>query len=276
MHFFIPTPTRSTLELGPLTIHFYALTILLGIIIAMVVGRSRYRSLGGDPEELTDIAFWTIPAGIIGGRIYHVITSPDAYFGSHGRPIDAFKIWQGGMGIWGAIALGFVVARWRFAKTPRSLTFLQVADALAPGILLAQGVGRWGNWFNGELFGRPTTLPWGLEIPPNLRPAGFAQFATFHPTFLYESLWCFAGAAVLLTLPTMARLAPGYLFVAYIAIYTAGRLWIEALRIDQAHQIFGVRLNIWVSGLVLVVAVTALIRSQQRGLGSETVDSAND
>ena len=272
MRLFIPTPSTSVLELGSLTIHFYALAILLGIISALLIARNQYSRSGGDKEEISDLALWTILAGIVGGRLYHVITSPDAYFGTGGRPLNALKIWEGGMGIWGAVALGGAVAYFLFRSKPRSRSFAILADALAPALLVAQGIGRWGNWFNGELFGSPTTLPWGLEIPLGSRPVGYETFATFHPTFLYESLWCFAGALILLKVPLFQRLRPGYRFVAYIAIYTLGRTWIEALRIDDAHHIFGLRLNLWVSGTLLVISVGALIR---RGLGHSPVLDKN-
>jgi len=264
MRFFIPTPTRSWVALGPITIHFYALAILSGAVLAIFLTRYRYRQAGGDPEEVSDLALWSIPAGIIGGRLYHVITSPDAYFGAGGHPLNALKIWQGGMGIWGAIALGVIVARLRFSKISKNLSFSQALDAVAPALLIAQGVGRWGNWFNAELFGKPTTLPWGLEIPFGFRPVGYEQFSTYHPTFLYESLWCFAAAALLIYLPYFKKLPAGYLFVAYIALYTAGRTWIEALRIDQAHKILGWRLNVWVSATLLFISVLALIRSGRK------------
>ncbi|MEI6648246.1 MAG: prolipoprotein diacylglyceryl transferase [Actinomycetes bacterium] len=261
MQTFIPTPNFSAVGIGPFTIHLYALAILLGIIVALVVGRHRYVALGANPEEIFEVAIWAVPAGIVGGRLYHVVTSPDAYFGAHGRPWDALKIWQGGMGIWGAIALGALVAFWRFRSAPRSLPFANFADALAPGILLAQAIGRWGNWFNGELFGSPSTLPWALKVPSNLRPMGYENIATYHPTFLYESLWSVAMALLLIFLPFFRRQAkfrPGFIFISYIFLYSVGRIWIEALRIDQAHHIFGVRLNIWVAGIVILLSGGAL------------------
>ena len=234
--------------------HFYALSILLGIIVAVSVGRLRYSQAGGDLDEITDIALWAIPAGIVGGRIYHVITSPDAYFGAHGKPLDALKIWEGGMGIWGAIALGTAVAFYAFKKKSRSLSFAQLADALAPGLLIAQAIGRWGNWFNVELFGGPSKLPWALEIPFQSRPVGYEIYSTFHPTFLYESLWCFAGAALFIWVPRLRQLQPGKVFIGYIAFYCLGRLGFESLRIDQAHLIGGLRVNIWVSFVGLSVS----------------------
>ena len=262
MKSFIPTPSYSAVAFGPFTLHFYALCILLGVIAAILIGRARYRDIGGNPDEITDIAVFAIPAGVIGGRLYHVVTSPQRYFGKGGHPLDAIKIWDGGMGIWGAIALGTLVAYFVFRSKARSASFAHFADALAPGLLVAQGIGRIGNWFNGELFGRPTDLPWGLEIPQQLRPLGFEKFSTFHPTFLYEALWCFLCAAVLIYLTPRFKARPGNIFYAYIALYCLGRSGTEYLRIDAAAHIFGLRLNQWVSLGGLISAVFTLLRSR--------------
>jgi len=264
MHCFIPTPSRSAVELGPLTIHFYAICILLGVIAAVVIGRRRYGNVGGDKDVITDVAITAIPAGIIGGRLYHVITSPDAYFGADGHPLNALKIWDGGMGIWGAIALGTTAAFLAFRRSERGTSFAIFADSLAPGILIAQAIGRWGNWFNGELFGRPTKLPWGLEIPRELRPPGFADFATFHPTFLYESIWCIASALLLIFLSRRKSLQAGNLFILYIALYCAGRCGIEYLRIDEAHHLWGLRLNEWVSAIGFLLSVFTFANKEKR------------
>jgi len=255
---FIPTPAVSKLELGFFTIHYYALCILLGILAAIIIGRVRYQDRGGNPSEIGDVAVFAIPAGIIGGRIYHVITSPDKYFGSGGVPLDAFKIWEGGLGIWGAVALGTLTAYLVFKRSGKSQSFGVFADALAPGLLVAQGIGRFGNWFNGELFGKPTTLPWGLEIPLINRPFGFENFTTFQPTFLYEALWCFVGAALISSAKVLRSRAAGDVFISYIAFYCFGRIWIESLRIDTAHQIFGLRLNVWVSAVGFVISTAYL------------------
>ena len=262
MYRFIPTPSHSAVAFGPFTIHFYALAILLGVITAMMVGRIRYNKVGGDPSEILDVAIYAVPAGIIGGRIYHVITSPERYFGSHGSPVEALKIWDGGMGIWGAIALGTAVSYFIFHRESRSANFALFADALAPGLLLAQAVGRFGNWFNGELFGRPTKLPWGLEIPLTLRPSGYEGYSTFHPTFLYESLWCLCAAGVLVLVARRFTLAPGNLFLGYVALYCLGRAMIESIRIDEAHHLFGVRVNEWVSVIGLLLSLSIFISRQ--------------
>ncbi len=259
---FIPTPSSNSIELGAITLRYYALCILLGIIVALLVGSVRWRRGGGIPGELYDLAIYVIPAGIIGGRLYHLLTTPELYFGSHGHLLDAFKIWQGGMGIWGAVAVGTGTA-YLYFRRERSLGFLQAIDALAPGILLAQAIGRWGNWFNHELFGSPTTLPWALKVPLADRPPGYENFATFHPTFLYESIWCLLCAAIILFSPRIRRLRPGNTFLLYISLYCLGRLWIEALRIDRAHLIWGVRLNVWVALISLIISSLFIIKGEK-------------
>ncbi|OIQ75969.1 prolipoprotein diacylglyceryl transferase [mine drainage metagenome] len=265
---FIPTPTVSAIHLGPLVFHFYALVILIGIFVAVIWGSKRWQRMGGGPNDIADISVFVVPIGIIGGRLYHVFTTPELYFGAHGHLIDALKIWRGGMGIWGAVALGAAASLYghrRLAKrNPDLPSFGSLADALAPGLVLAQAIGRWGNWFNGELFGRPTTLPWGLEIPVPLRPPGYESFATFHPTFLYESLWCVGVAIALIYAERRWKLVNGQVFVLYIALYTLGRGWIEWMRIDDAHHILGLRLNDWVSAIVLIASVIFLRRSRKR------------
>ncbi|CAB5240004.1 unannotated protein [freshwater metagenome] len=264
----IPTPTISVVEIGPLTVHFYALCIITGIAIAIWMGEVRFRKNGENLQGVvSDIAMWSVPAGIIGGRIYHVLTSPDQYFGSGGHPLDAIKIWEGGLGIWGAISLGSVTAFFAYknlAKSKELPKFAFFLDALAPGVLIAQGIGRFGNWFNGELFGRPLNAPFALEIPANLRPVGFEKFETFHPTFAYEALWCFLIAGILIWLTP--RLKAGMTFTLYVFLYCVGRFFIEALRIDSAHTIMGLRLNVWVSVVVGLISLGVFARiSRQSG-----------
>ncbi len=264
----IPSPSLSSFSVGPLTIHFYALCIITGIAAAIWIGRKRYANLGGNPDDVSEVAIWAVPFGIIGGRIYHVVTSPSQYFGSNGNPIDALRIWEGGLGIWGAISLGAVGAYLYFKTHKTSLNFRQLLDSLAPGVIVAQAIGRIGNYFNQEVFGKPTELPWGLEIDSVNRPNGFESYSTFHPTFLYELLWCLVVAVLLIKLPGVLKLITskqGDVFALYILGYTAGRVWIETLRIDEANLILGLRLNIWVSLIVLITASAYLIASKRRG-----------
>ena len=263
-HRYLPSPTANFAKLGVITLHYYALCILIGIIAALVIGSHRWRKAKGDPSELLEMAIYVIPAGVVGGRLYHVLTTPELYFGKGGHPIDALKIWQGGMGIWGAVALGALTTYLLFKIKPRSVTFATAADALAPALLVAQGIGRWGNWFNKELFGSPSTLPWALKIPTAYRPHGFENFATFHPTFLYESIWCILAAAALIFTPQVKKLRAGSTFLLYVLLYSVGRIWIEALRIDRAHLLLGVRLNVWVALLCAVVSLVAIVRRQHR------------
>jgi prolipoprotein diacylglyceryl transferase len=261
MRKFIPTPSSSTLELGFFTFHFYALSILLGIFVAVWLTKRRYKSLGGNPDDITDLALIVVPAGIIGGRIYHVITSPQKYFGENGSPIQALQIWRGGLGIWGAIGFGALAAFFFFKVKKTSLSFYQSMDAIAPGLLIAQGIGRFGNWFNGELFGRPTSLFWALEIPEENRPIGYESFLTFHPTFLYEAIWCFAIAGVILRMKSFKNFTrAGTVFAFYVMAYSLGRFFIEAIRIDEANLILGARLNLWVSGLLFIGALSVFLR----------------
>ncbi|RRD50254.1 prolipoprotein diacylglyceryl transferase [Buchananella hordeovulneris] len=263
----IPSPGESVWYLGPLPLRAYALCIIVGIVVAVWWTAKRYARAGGDGELVFDAAVWLVPAGIIGGRLYHVVSSPDRYFGADGDLSRIPQIWTGGLGIWGAITLGALVAWWYLRR--RNVAFAPFADALAPAVIVAQAIGRLGNWFNQELFGAPTTLPWGLQIDNAHLPAGYAPGTLFHPTFLYELLWNLAVAAFLVFIERRRRLAPGQLFALYVFGYTLGRVWIEMLRIDDAELIFGVRLNVWVALLVGIGALVAywwLGRHPRRGL----------
>jgi prolipoprotein diacylglyceryl transferase len=253
----IPSPSQGVWHLGPFPLRAYAFAILLGIAAAVVITRRRWAARGGDPETVLDIAYWAVPFGIVGGRIYHVISSPDAYFGPGGDPVRALFIWEGGLGIWGAVAFGAVGA-WIGCRR-QGVRLAPFADALAPGLLVAQAIGRLGNWFNQELFGGPTTLPWGLQIDEAHLPAGFEPGTLFHPTFLYELLWNLAAAALLVWLDRRFRLGHGRVFWLYVAFYTAGRLWIELLRIDPAETVLGLRLNVWTSVVVGLGALVAFV-----------------
>lgn len=263
----IPSPSQSVWNLGPLPIRAYALSIMVGIVVAVWIATRRWVARGGDADTVLDISFWAVPFGIVGGRIYHVISSPDQYWGPGGDPVSALYVWEGGLGIWGAIAFGAVGA-WIGAR--RAGVRLSVfADAAAPGILVAQAIGRIGNWFNQELYGGPTTLPWGLEIAPEFQPVGDAVGTLYHPTFLYELLWNVAGALFIVWLDRRYRLGHGRVFWAYVAVYTLGRLWIEMLRIDPAETVLGLRLNVWTSILVGLGALVAFVLVGRRHPGRE-------
>ncbi len=263
-----PSPAEGVWHLGPLPVRAYALCIIAGIAVALWLGERRWVARGGRRGDVTEIATWMVPFGIAGGRVYHVISSPQAYFGEGGDPVSALYIWEGGLGIWGAITLGGVGA-WIGCRR-RGIPLPAFADALAPGIVLAQALGRLGNYFNQELFGRPTDLPWAVEIDPAFRPDGFADQVTYHPTFLYELLWNVGVAAVVVWADRRFRLGHGRAFALYVAAYTVGRLWIEALRVDPANDVLGLRVNIWVSLLVLAGAVAYLVVSARRRPGRET------
>lgn len=273
----IPSPSWSGFDIplpgGSLRIHAYALCILLGIILGLWLTAVRWKRRGTPEGSLWDIAIWAIPFGIVGGRLYHVISSPEAYFGPGFNGTGDLslipQIWRGGLGIWGAVVLGVVGAWIGCRRSGVKLTaFL---DAAAPGLLLAQAIGRWGNWFNQELFGGPTTLPWGLQIDPSSPnfPAGMPSGTLFHPTFLYESVWNLIGVAILLVLDRRFHFRRGRLFWLYAVYYTLGRVWIESLRIDDAEQIslFGIttRLNVWTSIFVFVAALIIFIVLGLRG-----------
>ena len=251
----IPSPSTGVLHLGPFPLRAYAGCILLGVLLAVYVGDRRWRARGGEKGLVADVASVCVPTGLLGARIYHVVTSPDLYLK---HPIDALYVWHGGLGIWGGVAGGAAGAA--FVLRRRGLSTLAFGDAIAPGVAAAQAVGRFGNWFNQELFGRPTTLPWGLRIDPQNRPAGYERFATFHPTFLYESLWDLGVAGLVLAAERRWQLGRGRAFALYVAAYTVGRAWIEALRIDDAHRFFGLRLNDYVAAVVFLGAVTFLVR----------------
>ncbi|MFD0786526.1 prolipoprotein diacylglyceryl transferase, partial [Micromonospora azadirachtae] len=265
----LPSPTTAVWQLGPLPVRAYALCIIVGILVACLVTEYRLRRRGVAPGAVLDIAVWAVPAGIIGARIYHVITSPEKYFGAGGDPMKAFAIWEGGLGIWGAVA-GGAIGAW-IAARQLGIPLTVVADALAPGLPLAQAIGRFGNWFNNELFGGPTTLPWGLQVhrmdPDNPGHAlrddtgqPILEPGLFHPTFAYEAIWNVGVAALVFLLDRKLRLGRGRAFALYVMGYTAGRFWIEMMRTDEANTILGVRLNVWTAGLVFLGALIYFLR----------------
>lgn len=257
----------SVIHLGPLPIHIYALCIVAGIIEALVLTDRRWRARGGKAQQVGDVAGWAVLFGIIGGRLYHVITDPELYFEKGRDPIDALKIWDGGLGIWGAVALGALGAY--IGCRRHKLNYVAFADAAAPGILIAQGLGRLGNWFNNELYGRATTLPWKLEIHDlDTTTGNVARDASghavvlgyFQPTFLYELIWNLVIAAALIYVDRRYRLGRGNVFALYVMGYTFGRFWIEALRSDHANHILGMRVNSWVAILVFLAALAWFVR----------------
>jgi len=239
----IPSPSTGTIDLGPLTIHLYGLTLLVAIAAATYITGRRWVRHGGDWDLIYRCAIWGVAAGIVGARLYHLITSWDEVPGGWTGP---FAIWKGGLGVWGGIAAGCLAGAFVARRAGANVWLL--ADCLAPGLLVAQAIGRLGNWWNQELFGRPTDLPWGLEIDAANRPLSAVDHATFHPTFLYEIIWNLAVAAFLVfVLERRYKVPPPALFAAYIALYCFGRFWVELIRIDAANHILGLRVNSWVS-----------------------------
>jgi len=263
---YIPSPSINSFDIGPLVIHFYALMYLIGITFAVIITRRRWSAVGGNPDLVGEIALWSVPAGIVGGRIYFDVTTPmdipHVWYG-------VFAVWDGGLGIWGGVALATVVGIWRLRR--RGVSVALFMDAVAPSLLVAQGIGRIGNYFNKELFGRPTSLPWGLEIPYQYRvsggiPAADLHFATFQPTFLYELIFDLAWAAFLVWLGHHRSIKPPGLFALYVAGYSAYRIFEESLRIDSSVYIFGLRLNMYIASILTVVGAVWFYRSQRRPL----------
>ncbi|MFE2932499.1 prolipoprotein diacylglyceryl transferase [Streptomyces sp. NPDC059278] len=262
---YIPSPSTGVINLGPIPLRGYAFCIIIGVFVAVWFGNKRWVARGGRSGTVADIAVWAVPFGLVGGRLYHVITDYQLYFSEGENWVDAFKIWQGGLGIWGAVALGAVGA-WIGCRR-RGIPLPAWADALAPGLAFAQACGRWGNWFNQELYGKATDVPWALKISegPN-RIAG-----TYHPTFLYESLWCIGAALLVLWADRRFKLGHGRVFALYVAAYCAGRAWIEYMRVDEAHHILGLRLNVWTALIVFVLAVAYFVISAKVRPGREEV-----
>ncbi|MEV6300908.1 prolipoprotein diacylglyceryl transferase [Actinoplanes sp. NPDC051861] len=263
----IPSPTTSVWHLGPLPIRAYALCIILGMVAATLIMEHRLRRRGVAPWTSLDIVVWAVPFGIIGARIYHLITSPQDYFGADGDPIRAFYIWEGGLGIWGAVG-GGAVGAW-IAARQIGLPLTVIADALAPGLPVAQAIGRFGNWFNNELYGKVTTLPWGLEVHEmDSANPGHATVIDgepvtkpelYHPTFAYEAIWNLGVAGLVWLLDRKFKFGKGRAFALYVMAYTAGRAWIEMLRVDEANTFFGVRVNVFVSFVIFAAATVYFV-----------------
>jgi len=256
----IPSPSVNGFHIGPLFIHVYALMYLVGIAVAIIMTRRRWAAAGGDPDLIWDVAMWSVPAGIIGGRIYFDITTPmdipHVWYG-------VLAVWSGGLGIWGAIPVAVLVGIWRVRRAGGNVPVIM--DAVAPALLVAQGLGRIGNYFNKELFGGPTSLPWGLEIPLAYRPPGYTAFAFFQPTFLYELIWDVALALALIWLGHHRRIfAPG-LFALYVAGYSAFRIFEESLRVDSSKYFLGLRLNMYVAYVLTAAGLTWFVLIQRHG-----------
>jgi prolipoprotein diacylglyceryl transferase len=263
---YIPSPSHGVLYLGPIPLRGYAFCIIIGVFVAVWLGNKRWVARGGRPGTVADIAVWAVPFGLVGGRLYHVITDYELYF-SEGRDwVDAFKVWEGGLGIWGAIALGAVGA-WIGARR-RGVPLPAYADAVAPGIAFAQAIGRWGNWFNQELYGRETHVPWALHITS---AEGGRVPGYYHPTFLYESLWCVGVGLLVIWADRRFKLGHGRAFALYVAAYCVGRGWIEYMRVDDAHHILGLRLNDWTALVVFLLAVAYIVVSSKKRPGREAV-----
>jgi prolipoprotein diacylglyceryl transferase len=255
----IPSPPVNGFHIGPAFIHFYGLMYVVGIALAIIITRRRWAACGGNPALVADVATWAVPAGIIGARIYFDLTTP-ADIPHHWW--GAFAVWSGGLGVWGGIAAGALAGAWRVRRAGASVPLFM--DAIAPALLVAQAVGRLGNYFNQELFGKPTSLPWGLQIDPQFRPQGYEGFTTFQPTFLYEILFDLALAGLLVWLGRRGTIRPPGLFALYVTGYSAFRIFEETLRIDSSEHFFGLRLNFFIATLLTVAGATWFVLSQRR------------
>ena len=267
----IPSPGDGVIHLGPVPLHMYGLMIALGVVVAAKVGRVRYVKRGGDGEAFDSIAFWAVIGGVLGARIYHVVTDYQLF---DGHPERIVQIWRGGLGIWGGV-IGGSLAVWIVARR-RKVAFAPIADSIVPGLAFAQGIGRWGNWFNQELFGGPSKLPWAIEIDRAHRPSQYINDRTFQPTFLYESMWCIALGFALIAIDRKFKLARGQLFALYAAGYTFFRFFMEEMRVDSAHTIGPLRLNAWVSIVVFVCSVAAFVALGRRARGRSESDTDAD
>jgi prolipoprotein diacylglyceryl transferase len=250
----IPSPGTSVVDVGPFVIHMYGVMLLIAIAACVWLTGIRWRQLGGDWDLVLRVAVWGVAAGIVGARAYHVLTSwsevPHTWWGP-------FAVWKGGLGVWGGILCGTLAGAWVVRRAKQSV--LLFMDTIAPGLLLAQGIGRWGNYWNQELFGKPTDLPWGLQIDPAHRPVGYENSTTFQPTFLYEFIWDVLMVGVLILVGKRFRIKPPGLFALYVSLYTAFRAYEETLRIDPAHHFLGQRVNFWVSIALFVVSTAFFV-----------------
>lgn len=265
----IPSPSSGVWYLGPVPLRGYAIAIILGVVAAIWIGERRWVARGGRAGEIQDLAVWAVPFGLVGGRLYHVATDHARYLGADGNPWEILYLWRGGLGVWGSVALGAVGLI--IGAHRKGIRLWPVLDAAAPGVLVAQAIGRWGNWFNQELFGRPTNLPWGLEIDPDHRPPGFEAETLFHPTFLYECVWNLLAFGVLIWLDRRFRFGHGRMVALYVMAYTLGRGWIEMLRIDtvQLDDVGGLRFNVWTSIVLFLAAALYFVVSRKVRPGRE-------
>ena len=251
----IPSPSNGTIDLGPLPLHAYGLLLAIGVVVGTKIAETRWVRRGGDAKTFGELVVWIVIAGVVGARVYHLFTG---YDWDEDGLAGTVRIWEGGLSIWGVLA-GGIIAVIVLARV-KHLDTLVLMDCIAPGLLAAQAIGRWGNWFNQELFGKPTDLPWALEIDPAHRPADYLADPTFHPTFLYESIYCLLLLGILLAAERRFRFRKGQAFALYLAMYTFGRFFLELLRIDEGPQnVFGVRVNALVSAAVCVVSVAWLV-----------------
>ena len=267
----IPSPSSGALDIGPITLRMYGLMIAFGVIAGVWLMGKRFVANGISEEHASGIAMWSVPAGILGARLYHVITDWKRFQGNWD---EAFQIWKGGLGILGGIILGILAALVYCRK--HELDIRKVLDAVAPALPLAQSIGRWGNYFNQELYGRPSDLPWGLEIKEQKRPSEYLTEDTYHPTFLYESLWNLLVVYALIKISKSGRVANGLLIGFYFALYSIGRLWIEALRIDEASKLAGLRINIWVFSAVLIASISFVAFKTKQHVETTPVQQAHE
>lgn len=259
----IPSPPQGVWYLGPVPLRAYGIIIACAMVVAVLLTKKRYEERGGNPELVYDVALWAIPFGIVGARLYHVITSPYKYFGPNGQWLEIFRIWEGGIAIMGAVIGGVIGSAIALHRAGQRMG--PFADAVAPTLLIAQAMGRFGNWFNQELFGKATTLPWGLEIDDRHLPAGYASGTLFHPTFLYEVIWNLSMAFVIIALDKKFKFKGGQLIFLYMSLYAIGRFWIENLRIDPAKIFLGMRLNAWSALVIIIIGIVGFLIAGKRG-----------
>ena len=259
----IPSPPQGVWYLGPVPLRAYGIIIACAMVVAVLLTKKRYEERGGNPELVYDVALWAIPFGIVGARLYHVITSPYKYFGPNGQWLEIFRIWEGGIAIMGAVIGGVIGSAIALHRAGERMG--PFADAVAPTLLIAQAMGRFGNWFNQELFGKATTLPWGLEIDDRHLPAGYASGTLFHPTFLYEVIWNLSMAFIIIALDKRFKFKGGQLIFLYMSLYAIGRFWIENLRIDPAKIFLGMRLNAWSALVIIIIGIVGFLIAGKRG-----------